>query len=233
MGAALNLFGLRKDGTEFPVDIMLKPIQTEAGTAVVSFVRDATEQTSGAGGSAPERSPSALHRREHRRIRDLSARSRRPHPHLEPRRRTHQGLQGGRSAGPALLALLYPGRDRARPPRRALAPGRGEGPRGRRGVARAQRRLPLLGQCRALGDPRQLGRGNELRQDHARRDRSQAGAGVDDRRAEHRAAGECGYSQAAQRVFCQHASNGSPRRCHAGALRRIDGQVARPVPRRG
>ncbi len=44
MGAALNLFGLRKDGTEFPVDIMLKPMQTESGPAVVSFIRDATEQ---------------------------------------------------------------------------------------------------------------------------------------------------------------------------------------------
>ncbi len=44
MGAAMNLFGLRKDGTEFPVDIMLKPIDTEAGSAVLSFVRDATEQ---------------------------------------------------------------------------------------------------------------------------------------------------------------------------------------------
>lgn len=44
MGAALNLFGLRKDGTEFPVDIMLKPMQTESGSAVVSFIRDATEQ---------------------------------------------------------------------------------------------------------------------------------------------------------------------------------------------
>jgi PAS domain S-box-containing protein len=44
MGAALNLFGLRKDGTEFPVDIMLKPMQTESGHAVVSFIRDATEQ---------------------------------------------------------------------------------------------------------------------------------------------------------------------------------------------
>ncbi len=44
MGAALNLFGLRKDGTEFPVDIMLKPMQTAAGLAVVSFIRDATEQ---------------------------------------------------------------------------------------------------------------------------------------------------------------------------------------------
>ena len=44
MGAALNLFGLRKDGTEFPVDIMLKPMETESGQAVVSFIRDATEQ---------------------------------------------------------------------------------------------------------------------------------------------------------------------------------------------
>ena len=44
MGAALNLFGLRKDSTEFPVDIMLKPIQTEAGPLTLSFIRDATEQ---------------------------------------------------------------------------------------------------------------------------------------------------------------------------------------------
>jgi PAS domain S-box-containing protein len=44
MGAALNLFGLRKDGTEFPVDIMLKPMETPSGPIVLSFVRDASEQ---------------------------------------------------------------------------------------------------------------------------------------------------------------------------------------------
>ena len=44
MGAALNLFGLRKDGTEFPVDIMLKPVETSKGPVVLSFVRDVTEQ---------------------------------------------------------------------------------------------------------------------------------------------------------------------------------------------
>jgi formate hydrogenlyase transcriptional activator len=44
MGAALNLFGLRKDGSEFPVDIMLKPMQTPEGIVTLSYVRDATEQ---------------------------------------------------------------------------------------------------------------------------------------------------------------------------------------------
>ena len=44
MGAALNLFALRKDGSEFAVDIMLKPLQTPQGVAVLSIVRDVTEQ---------------------------------------------------------------------------------------------------------------------------------------------------------------------------------------------
>ena len=44
MGAGLNLYAQRKDGTEFPVDIMLRPIGTGTGPVVLSFVRDVTEQ---------------------------------------------------------------------------------------------------------------------------------------------------------------------------------------------
>jgi len=44
MGLTKDLIGLRKDGTEFPVDVLLRPMQTESGPIVLSFVRDMTEQ---------------------------------------------------------------------------------------------------------------------------------------------------------------------------------------------
>ncbi|HEX7472941.1 MAG TPA: PAS domain S-box protein, partial [Candidatus Limnocylindrales bacterium] len=52
IGVGLDLVGRRKDGSEFPVEITLNPIQTDGGLLVSSAIRDISERKQAEQGTA-------------------------------------------------------------------------------------------------------------------------------------------------------------------------------------
>ena len=110
-----------------------------------------------------------------RRLRDLSARRRRPHQELERRRAPPQGIYGGRGSREALRAVLHRGGLQPR----SAGDGARRRPAGRpvrkRRLAGAQGRQPILGSCRARCGLRFVRPLRRLRQGHPRSQRAARG----------------------------------------------------------